>query len=133
MIFLPATSLENGALIAERIRAAVAGTEMEKNGTILRATTSIGVISLPREVANLEQVLEMTKAGLKSSKRSGKNIVSVCREGSAKLQNPRFDSYDLLSRQEDFKAEAQPIYSFANRLAVAYELFARRPGQELSM
>lgn len=133
MIFLPATTLENGALIAERIRASVAATEIEKNGTILRATTSIGVISLPRDVTNLEQVLEMTKAGLKSSKRSGKNIVSVCREEGTRVQNPRFDSYDLLSRKEDFAAEAQPIFSFVDGIAIAYELFARRPGQELSM
>jgi FOG: EAL domain len=91
------------------------------------------VIALPRDVSNLEQVLEMTKAGLKSSKRSGKNIVSICRDGKAQLQNARFDSYDLLSRKEDFAAESQPIFSFVDGIAVAYELYSRRPGQELSM
>jgi len=77
MIFLPATGLENGLLIAERIRAAVANSPVPKDGGMIKATLSIGVATLPHEVNSLEQVLEVTKSGLKSSKRSGKNSVSV--------------------------------------------------------
>lgn len=77
MIFLPATTLENGIHAAERIRAAVANKSVPKDGGFIRATTSLGVARLPLEVSSLEQVLELTKSGLKSSKHKGKNSVSV--------------------------------------------------------
>lgn len=77
MIFLPATTLENGIHAAERIRAAVANKSVPKDGGLIRATTSLGVARLPLEVTSLEQVLELTKSGLKSSKHRGKNTVSV--------------------------------------------------------
>ncbi len=77
LVFLPATTLENGIHAAERIRAAVAGKSVPKDGGYIRATTSLGVARLPLEVSSLEHVLELTKSGLKSSKHKGKNSVSV--------------------------------------------------------
>jgi diguanylate cyclase (GGDEF)-like protein/PAS domain S-box-containing protein len=77
MVFLPSTNLENAAMIAERIRSSVASAMIQKNGQLIKATTSIGVASLPHDVDSLEQVLELTKSGLKSSKRRGKNTVSI--------------------------------------------------------
>lgn len=80
LVFLPSTELDNGAMIAERIRSSVAKMPIKKNGIILKTTTSIGVARLPYDVQTLEQVLELTKSGLKSSKRKGKNVVSVSTE-----------------------------------------------------
>lgn len=77
MIFLPGTSLENGIHAAERIRIAVANKVIPKDGGFMNATSSLGVARLSADVFSLEQVLELTRSGLKSSKRSGKNIVSV--------------------------------------------------------
>jgi diguanylate cyclase (GGDEF)-like protein/PAS domain S-box-containing protein len=77
IVFLPSTSLEQGAQIAERIRSSVADSLIQKNGQLIKATTSLGVATLPYEVETLEQVLELTKSGLKSSKRRGKNTVSI--------------------------------------------------------
>lgn len=77
IVFLPTTSLEQGAQIAERIRSSVADSLIQKNGQLIKATTSLGVATLPYEVETLEQVLELTKSGLKSSKRRGKNTVSI--------------------------------------------------------
>jgi len=77
MIFLPDTSLQNAAQIAERIRANVFKTPILKDGVYLKASTSLGVAELPHDIATLEEVLELTKSGLKSSKRRGKNTVSI--------------------------------------------------------
>lgn len=88
MVFLPSTNLENGALIAERIRSSVANALIEKNGQVIRATTSLGVAIIPHDSDTLEQVLELTKSGLKSSKRRGKNTVSI-----SAYQRPRTTDY----------------------------------------
>lgn len=77
MVFLPSTSLEQGAQIAERIRSSVANSLIQKNGQLIKATTSLGVAMLPYDAETLEHVLELTKSGLKSSKRRGKNTVSI--------------------------------------------------------
>lgn len=88
IVFLPSTNLENGALIAERIRSAVASALIAKNGQVIRATTSLGVAIIPHDSDTLEQVLELTKSGLKSSKRRGKNTVSI-----SAYQRPRTTDY----------------------------------------
>ncbi len=126
MIFLPSTNLNNGAMIAERIRATVASTSMGRNGKELRATTSVGVVKLPYYVESLEEVLELTKGGLKNSKKSGKNIVSVSADptvtGSSAVLNY---SRNILLDRNGFSVVHQPIFNLFSGRAVAIELFTR--------
>lgn len=133
MIFLPSTSLDNGAMIAERIRAAVENAHMGRNGSELRITTSIGVVRLPYEVTSLEEVLELTKSGLKASKGSGKNVVSISNDSSPGSSAALLSSRDLLLRRNEFSVAHQPIYHLHNGRPVAIELFSRGPDGELNM
>ncbi len=132
MIFLPSTNIDNAALIAERIRCAVEMTSMGRNGSELRTTTSIGVARLPYDVSTLEEVLELTKAGLKASKRSGKNVISISNDAASGNNLSLLSPEELIARQKEFSVSHQPIYNFQNGRPVAVELFSRGPSGDLS-
>ena len=115
MIFLPSTSLENGVMCAERIREAVVASPVSKDGGLIKATISLGVARLPQEVSTLEQVLELTKSGLKSSKKAGKNTVSVSKDHAHELT------------QKSMIALATPM-RFFTRLTKAFKSWCTKAG-----
>lgn len=77
-ILLPATTLEDAMLVAQRMRARI---EAEAGSAIesilgLRITSSFGVCTLPeRPVESLDKLIEQADAGLYAAKESGRNRV----------------------------------------------------------
>jgi diguanylate cyclase (GGDEF)-like protein len=76
-VILPQTDVAGAELLAERMRAAVAGIEIERldGGGRLQVTASFGVASLPANAPDKDSLIAEADAALYRAKRSGKNRV----------------------------------------------------------
>lgn len=76
VLLAPNTDTETGLLLAERLRAAVAGGAYEQARHQVNVTVSIGVSSTElQEFSSFQELLEAADQALYSAKRSGKNCV----------------------------------------------------------
>jgi diguanylate cyclase (GGDEF)-like protein len=76
-VILPQTDVAGAELLAERMRAAVAGIEIDRldGGGRLRVTASFGVASLPSNARDKDALIAEADAALYRAKRAGKNRV----------------------------------------------------------
>jgi diguanylate cyclase (GGDEF)-like protein len=76
-VILPQTDVDGAELLAERMRAALAGIEIDRldGGGRLRVTASFGVASLPSNARDKDSLIAEADAALYRAKRSGKNRV----------------------------------------------------------
>ena len=76
-VVLPGTDAAGAELLAERMRAAVAGIEIERldGGGRLKVTASFGVASLPSNARDKDALIAEADAALYRAKRAGKNRV----------------------------------------------------------
>jgi diguanylate cyclase (GGDEF)-like protein len=76
-VVLPQTDVEGALLLAERMRAAVAATEIDRldGQGKLQVTASFGVASLPFNAREKDQLIAEADAALYRAKRAGKNQV----------------------------------------------------------
>jgi diguanylate cyclase (GGDEF)-like protein len=76
-VILPQTDRAGAELLAERMRAAVAGIEIDRldGGGRLRVTASFGVASLPANASDKDSLIAEADAALYRAKRGGKNRV----------------------------------------------------------
>jgi diguanylate cyclase (GGDEF)-like protein len=76
-VILPQTDVAGAELLAERMRAAVAGIEIDRldGGGRLQVTASFGVASLPANARDKDSLIAEADAALYRAKRSGKNRV----------------------------------------------------------
>jgi diguanylate cyclase (GGDEF)-like protein len=63
--------------IAERCRKNIAESPAVHNGKAVSCTVSIGISELPMTLPSIEDVLTFTRQSLESSKKGGKNVVTV--------------------------------------------------------
>jgi diguanylate cyclase (GGDEF)-like protein/PAS domain S-box-containing protein len=92
MIILPETSLAGAQSLAEKVRAAVEGLELELPGDKRTGLTlSSGVASCCMPEDNLDTLVSLADAALYSSKEAGRNRISVMkrREPGDRLTNAR--------------------------------------------
>jgi diguanylate cyclase (GGDEF)-like protein/PAS domain S-box-containing protein len=76
VLVLPDTSAEMAMRIAERLRLAIEALSTEVDGQVIRVTASFGVAQRAAQESQLE-VLERADAALYSSKKEGRNRVTV--------------------------------------------------------
>ncbi len=76
-VILPETAPDMATMVAERIRKAVESLEIPQEETILRVTISLGVSYLGDDVKNKEILIEKADDALYTSKREGRNKVTV--------------------------------------------------------
>jgi diguanylate cyclase (GGDEF)-like protein len=76
-VILPQTDVAGAELLAERMRAAVAGIEIDRldGGGRLKVTASFGVASLPANAPDKDGLIAEADAALYRAKRTGKNKV----------------------------------------------------------
>ncbi|MDD5613918.1 MAG: GGDEF domain-containing protein [Candidatus Omnitrophica bacterium] len=72
-IFLPETNLENGMLVAERIRKAVEKNNFRAYDEMLKITVSIGISCYPQDASESVDLIEKADLALYSAKRKGRN------------------------------------------------------------
>jgi diguanylate cyclase (GGDEF)-like protein len=82
-VVLPRTGTEEAALIAERLRAAVAETPFD-GAPGGKVTVSIGVAGFPHHTADLAMLVDSADAALFAAKRSGRNAVRCFDPGQGK-------------------------------------------------
>ena len=73
---LPGVSTEGAAAAAERIRKAIEAKEIETIGHI---TGSLGVATYLVHTENVEELLELTDQAMYTSKRNGRNQVTIAK------------------------------------------------------
>lgn len=76
-LVLPETSLEGATLLAERIRASWADTQVPFEDVVLRSTVSLGVTALRPTDEEPDAVLRRADRLLYDAKRAGRNCVAV--------------------------------------------------------
>jgi diguanylate cyclase (GGDEF)-like protein len=76
VLVLPDTSAEMAVRIAERLRLAIEALSTDVGGQIIRVTASFGVAQRAPQESQLE-VLERADAALYSSKKEGRNRVTM--------------------------------------------------------
>ena len=75
-LILPGVDLAGGLVAAERIRCAIEKVELEKIGHI---TASLGVATYLEHSEDVDELLELTDQAMYTSKRNGRNRVSVAK------------------------------------------------------
>ena len=76
-VLLPETGLDEGYLVAERLRLEVAKDPFPANQNALHITISLGVARVSAKVPDLETLLEHADAALYAAKQSGRNRAMV--------------------------------------------------------
>ena len=83
-LLLPETDLQGGRTIAERVREAVAGLEVEAEGALLRGTVSIGLASFPEHGSDdAKSLMRHADEALYRAKRAGRDRVVSHSDGAA--------------------------------------------------
>ena len=77
LVLLPNTRLAEGRKVAEKLRLRISTTPVDYRSEQLRITASIALAGVEHPGATLDDVLEITHAGLAESKGRGKNQVSL--------------------------------------------------------
>lgn len=79
-VLCPSTSAENGAVLAEKLRAAVETSRIERDGDLVPVTISIGVASgFESGAKSPEELVALADEALYESKKNGRNRVSIRR------------------------------------------------------
>lgn len=88
MIILPATVMDDGMVVAERLRAQMERSPLMVGGAPVIATISLGVASMPECGRSVDALVRAADAAMYEAKRQGKNMVmrapgpAEAREGS---------------------------------------------------
>ncbi len=89
LVLLPETEHEGGALVAERIRTAMAGADLMWQGELLGVTLSLGVVELST-MRTPAETIGLANEALQLAKRRGRNRVEVAvgRQARRAPENP---------------------------------------------
>jgi diguanylate cyclase (GGDEF)-like protein/PAS domain S-box-containing protein len=80
-LLLPGNNLADGALVAERLRDRVAGTEVRHAGAVIHFTTSIGVTTLAADDESPDNALRRADDALYRAKENGRDRVELVAPG----------------------------------------------------
>ena len=128
LVLLTDTQLAYAMRVAERIRRAISDSPLKNTPKPLHITASIGVAALPATVRSVDEILGLTRTALRRSKMSGKNRVSLSREGTGNGGDvANRDIVDLLNDGSHFRVVYQPIIDLATEKIAGYEIFSRGP------
>lgn len=124
VLLLPQTRMAEAVMVAERARIAVSQGPVMLDESAVPVGVSIGVASVPWDVASLDEVLVLTRMALRDSKQSGKNQVSSS-SGSLALSPALQELVNGLVSGAGLRAVAQPIVRVSDEHVVGYELLSR--------
>lgn len=125
LILLSELQASTALQVAERVRLAVAETPINLSQGTTKVTTSTGVTELPPELLSIEEILAAANAGLKTSKRAGKNSVTLSKLSDS--ANEMATILEKLRSGEALRIVYQPISQFSNQHIIGYELHCRGP------
>jgi len=126
IILLCEIDMPSALLVTERIRLAVASSPiLVPNGTA-KITASFGAVVLPPELCTIEEILSKASSGLKQSKLSGKNAVSVAgTNDSAPRSNDLKMLLEKLINSDALRTVQAPIIRLSDQQLMGYQLSCR--------
>ena len=130
LILLPDTRLAEAQRVVDRVRLAVGESPLMVFTDQIRITASIGTVMLPYETCSIEEVLSLTRQGLRDAKQAGGNRVSLAGRGGGGNGDHAQRQADIaaeLRQPSSFRAVSQPIYRLVDKELVGYELLSRGP------
>lgn len=136
VILLTDTQLAEAMSIAERVRLCVAESPIRNSGDNIYMTASLGVSSLPYEIASVEELLSLMRHALKSSKIAGKNRVSSGDPSTGNNCDVIVSDQSIvqvLRQGECFRCVKHAMYRLADEKKVGYELLSRGPAGPFEM
>lgn len=129
LVLLPDTRLVEAALVAERVRHAVAEHPVETPQGKTSLSVSVSVVPVEPGAAQLEALVVAGRDALQESKMLGKNRVTLASRrgpGAAELEDPGHVGR-LVHGAEVISVVRQPIVRLATGEVVGHELLARGP------
>lgn len=131
LILLPDTGWGEAQTVANRVRLAITESPLVIFDDVIRMTASLGIAVLPPETCSIEEVLTLTRQGLRDAKSSGGNRVCSTGSGNGNGNGVAADSVEdirrLLKEEGAFRAVSQPIYNLVDDSLAGYELLSRGP------
>ncbi|MBN1363622.1 MAG: diguanylate cyclase [Syntrophaceae bacterium] len=100
VVILPETDAQQAMTVAEKIRASVAEIKIPHGDQKLQVTISLGVSTYPEHAGQKEALIQLADAALYTSKRNGKNRVSLCGN-----KDGVHDSANLMKRAKESHRE----------------------------
>lgn len=136
LVLLPRQSVEEGMIIAERIRLAITRDRIQVGGKSIMVTASIGLTTVPADTMTISEALAMAHVALHRSKGLGKNRVccALSSGGERRLVKPVMVSGELLQSllyEGALRVASQPILCLADRQVVSREMLIRGPAGAL--
>jgi diguanylate cyclase (GGDEF)-like protein/PAS domain S-box-containing protein len=135
LILLPDTRFLEGMQVAEKIRLAVADKTLTSVGQSAKVTASLGVVTVPRDTASVDELLARAYLALRGSKIFGKNRVVSDRSEGPDGGHPLHESDILGALQSDNRLYVvkQPIVRLADQETVGYEFLSRLSAGEFGV
>jgi len=126
-VLLPETSLDDGLPVAEKLRAAVAATELGLPVGKVRLTASVGLVCFPDNAGDLQRLAIAADVALYKAKRSGKNQVARIAGGEDAAQAIFSQGEMVRSALAEGRLVPffQPIVRAGDGRVEAYEVLAR--------
>jgi diguanylate cyclase (GGDEF)-like protein len=126
MILMPEATLWESLRFAERVRLAVCSSPVITTPEPVRISVSTGACRVPYSSASVEEVLTLTRLGLRQSKTGGKNRVSANDE---RLEHSRDRNEAQLAQRlcddRAFDVVSQQIMRLVDDAVVGHELLSR--------
>jgi len=127
IILLPQTKFEEGVNISERVRDIISKVPIITESRPIKVTASLGLMTVPKDIKDIDMLLKKTHPLLKESKLLGKNQVTYNDRGSRIQQqggslSPVMES---LQKGDYFKVLKQPIFDLIRKKIVGYEFLTR--------
>lgn len=129
LIILPDTQLAYGLRVAERIRSAISEHPLHNLKDVNPVTVSLGVAKLPHGMSSVQEITSLSRSALRRSKQTGKNKVSLAREGGADhvVNANNEEVIQTLLDIKNFRTVYQPIIDLATEQVAGFEIFTRGP------
>ncbi len=132
LVLLPRRSVEEGMILAERIRLAITRDRIQVSGRSLMMTASVGLTSVPLDTLAISEALARAHVALHRSKNLGKNRVccSLPSPDGKSLPQPVMVSGDMLQSllcEGALRVASQPIVCLTDGALVSREMLIRGP------
>ncbi|MCB9832247.1 MAG: bifunctional diguanylate cyclase/phosphodiesterase [Planctomycetes bacterium] len=127
LVFLNDTTPAQALVVAQKIREAIAAMPAPSRALSATAVTvSLGIAAVPNEIRSLNEVVALAEPSMLSSKRHGKNRVTLDQQGDLSEEDGLLVR-SLVSAPQFLRVVGQAIVAIGTAEVLGYELFARGP------
>jgi len=130
LLLLPDIRVAEGMLVAEKLRLSLASSPLVIDMESTRLTASFSAVPVPYDTCSIEELLAISQAAIRMSKKKGKNRVTSFESPSSVPPNAtssQLDIHKVASDPDMIRTVSQKILNLKSGQTVGYELLARGP------